>query len=252
METIYSDGKTLEIERKLKITVFLPQLCYFCGEEITMFGIESDSLVFHSLDGDHSNWEPSNKVSCHNGCHKSFHHTGKVLSEKTKQLIRNAKLGTIPTEKTRQRMSDVSLGKPKTEEHRRNISKGTMGKPKPWLKGNPRSEETKLKIAKTLKGKPHPWQEGDKNVMCRPEQRQRMRGENPMKNPETAAKARRTKLERYGYSGMTDPEAHGRAVSKGRMKATAEERSEAAKKGVKTRRKRYGPSGMRPRENTTK
>ncbi len=37
METIYSDGKTLEIERKLKITVYLPQLCHFCREEITTF-----------------------------------------------------------------------------------------------------------------------------------------------------------------------------------------------------------------------
>lgn len=77
METIYSDGKTLEIEKKLKITVFLPQLCYFCKEEITMFGRESDSLCFHSLDEDHDNWDPANKRPVHIGCHMSFHVKGK-------------------------------------------------------------------------------------------------------------------------------------------------------------------------------
>lgn len=77
MKTIYSDGKTLEIERKLKITVFLPQLCHFCTEEITTFEPQkAESLIFHSLDEDHNNWELSNKRPAHKGCHRSFHVKG--------------------------------------------------------------------------------------------------------------------------------------------------------------------------------
>lgn len=75
MKTIYSDGKTLEFERMLKCTVFLPQICHFCGEEIMKFGCEAKSLAFHSLDDNHDNWDPSNKVPAHFGCHSSFHTT---------------------------------------------------------------------------------------------------------------------------------------------------------------------------------
>ncbi len=69
--------RLLEIERKLNIKITMPQICYFCGEEIVKkYGAESDSLCFHSLDGDHDNWVPSNKVPAHCGCHITFHHKG--------------------------------------------------------------------------------------------------------------------------------------------------------------------------------
>jgi len=52
----------------------MPQICYFCGEEITRkYGTRTESLVFHSLDGNHNNWDPENKVPAHHGHHISYH-----------------------------------------------------------------------------------------------------------------------------------------------------------------------------------
>lgn len=51
--------------------------CHFCGEEVTKFkGRDRDSLAIHSLDGDHENWDPQNKVPTHRGCHSRYHSTG--------------------------------------------------------------------------------------------------------------------------------------------------------------------------------
>ena len=52
----------LEIEKMLNITITMPQTCHFCDKEIVKkYGLESDSLLFHSLDGNHDNWDPANK-----------------------------------------------------------------------------------------------------------------------------------------------------------------------------------------------
>lgn len=52
-----------------------PVLCYFCGKEISILnGRKSDSLHIHSLDGDHENWNPLNKVAVHSRCHNKHHH----------------------------------------------------------------------------------------------------------------------------------------------------------------------------------
>jgi len=53
----------------------MPQICHFCGKEITKkyYDKSSESLVFHSLDGNHDNWDPSNKVPAHHGCHVGWH-----------------------------------------------------------------------------------------------------------------------------------------------------------------------------------
>ncbi len=51
-----------------------PLLCQFCGKEIiNLKNSYSDSLVIHSLDGDHENWDPANKTPAHNGCHITYH-----------------------------------------------------------------------------------------------------------------------------------------------------------------------------------
>lgn len=51
--------------------------CHFCGESIIkMSGKDSDSLLIHSLDGNHNNWDPKNKVPVHRGCHSRFHISG--------------------------------------------------------------------------------------------------------------------------------------------------------------------------------
>ena len=53
--------------------------CYFCGEEVTkIVGSERDSLNIHSLDGDHENWSPENKVPTHQGCHSRHSNTGEL------------------------------------------------------------------------------------------------------------------------------------------------------------------------------
>ena len=54
-----------------------PIICHFCGSEVTdIEGRTDESLVIHSLDGNHENWEPDNKAPGHNNCHCSFHHAG--------------------------------------------------------------------------------------------------------------------------------------------------------------------------------
>ncbi len=51
-----------------------PILCVFCGKEITeLKGQGSKSLALHSLDGNHDNWDPANKVPVHIACHTGFH-----------------------------------------------------------------------------------------------------------------------------------------------------------------------------------
>lgn len=46
--------------------------CYFCGKTIL------EDLVVHSLDGDHENWDPANKVDAHRSCHSGFHASRQV------------------------------------------------------------------------------------------------------------------------------------------------------------------------------
>lgn len=70
-----------------------------------MRGKESDSLLFHSLDGNHGNWEPSNKVPAHYGCHTGSHSKGDKNPMKDPEVAAK-------------------------------ISKALMGKPKPWLRGD--------------------------------------------------------------------------------------------------------------------
>ena len=55
-----------------------PIRCAHCGEEITdLEGTrEPMALAIHSVDGNHENWEPLNKVPMHIKCHSSFHNAG--------------------------------------------------------------------------------------------------------------------------------------------------------------------------------
>jgi len=49
--------RRLEIERKLNITIHMPQVCVFCGEEITeKYGTNGDCLCFHSIDDNHTGY----------------------------------------------------------------------------------------------------------------------------------------------------------------------------------------------------
>jgi len=65
--------------KRLEIIKCLPKpvLCYFCGDEIVkLFGFGSDALHLHSLDGNHENWNPENKVPTHHRCHTKHHISG--------------------------------------------------------------------------------------------------------------------------------------------------------------------------------
>jgi len=77
MKIIFNNSKTLEIRKKVRDTAPFIQLCHFCHKPITkMNGLGPDSLLIHSLDGNNRNWDPSNKVPTHRGCHQRFHTTG--------------------------------------------------------------------------------------------------------------------------------------------------------------------------------
>lgn len=61
-----------------------PLNCHFCGEEIIEVGgrPRENSLVIHSLDGNHNNWDFENKVPAHNHCHASHHMSKKMIGER--------------------------------------------------------------------------------------------------------------------------------------------------------------------------
>lgn len=135
----------------------LPQNCFFCGKPIT--NREGNrgggkALVVHSLDGNHENWAPDNKVPAHKKCHMRFHllgnkhflnhhhseETKRKLSKKLKHYWQNH-----PSE--RQRMSNVMKGD-------KNPSKrpGVRKKISESLTGVKLSLEHRRKIGEALKG----------------------------------------------------------------------------------------------------
>lgn len=184
----------------------MPQICYFCGEGIIKKrGQDRDCLCFHSVDGDHDNWAPSNKVPAHQGCHNSYHKEGdknpakrpdvrrklsnslkgKNVGDKNpskrpevKKKISEALKGREFSDETRRRMSEAAKGRKPSDETKKKMSDAHKGKKI--------SEEQKRKISDTLTGKPKPWLRGDKN---------------PMKNPDVPKKVWKTRRERYGPSG---------------------------------------------------
>lgn len=68
-----------------------PILCHFCSKQIIKLdGVSSDSLIIHSLDGNHENWEPPNKVPCHQTCHISYHNKNSSPEVKVKRILGNS------------------------------------------------------------------------------------------------------------------------------------------------------------------
>lgn len=129
-----------EVRRKHLTIIPLeePQICYFCGELITMQGNRKDCLLTHSKDLNHDNWAPENKVPVHRGCHITFHKTG-----------------THHTKNAKEKMCKSHTGKRLTEEHKRNIGKAVTGEKNGMFgktgKNNPRfgkhpTEETRRKM----------------------------------------------------------------------------------------------------------
>ena len=120
--------------------------CYFCGEPIIkMRGRDSDSIVIHSLDGNHDNWDKENKVPAHNGCHMRFHNIGKVISVETRNKIRLGQtgeknhnfgkrgketsfFGKHHTEETKEKLRLANLGKHMSEESKEKMRLRKLGK----------------------------------------------------------------------------------------------------------------------------
>ena len=74
-QRIYRTAEFIEVFRKRSPNRLI--WCHFCSEEvIRLTGSRSDSLVIHSLDEDHENWNHTNKVPTHYGCHSRYHNTG--------------------------------------------------------------------------------------------------------------------------------------------------------------------------------
>ncbi len=70
------NGTLWRLEKRLRLIESLgkPLLCHFCGREITKLdGQDTDSLVVHSVDGNHDNWDHSNKTPAHQCCHVTYH-----------------------------------------------------------------------------------------------------------------------------------------------------------------------------------
>jgi len=131
--------KLLEIERKLKIIITMPQICYFCGKEITKkHGWDSDSLAFHSLDEDHSNWSKDNKVPAHIRCHNSYHNLGDKNPMKRSEVAA--------------KVSAAHKGRVFSEEHKRKLSEGRKGKCT-GAKNPSKRPEVRAKISEALKGR---------------------------------------------------------------------------------------------------
>lgn len=93
----------------------LPLKCHFCGKEITKLnGQTRDSLVIHSLDGNHDNWNPANKVPTHQHCHVTYHNKGIKKPYLSKRLLSDKKILTFKGKKhskeTIQKMRKAQLG----------------------------------------------------------------------------------------------------------------------------------------------
>lgn len=161
-------------------------ICHFCGDLIIgSTGKGAKSLAIHSLDGNHKNWGPLNKVPAHNSCHSAFHQSGRTLSEETRRKISEIKKGhgyrvTKSWETRRERY-------------------GPSGLKDPEAVYKDRSERMKNRDSNKI------WE---------------------------------IRRQRYGPSGFKDLNRWKEAMVEGRKDG-------AYAKGWKTRRARYGPSGSR-------
>jgi len=130
-ELLKKEKKPLEIEEKLGITITMPQLCYFYKENIyKKYGLESDSLLFHSLDGIHDNWAPENKTPTHHGCHTKFHCSGEKSYWFGKDRSKTGMYGKRHTEESNRKNRDsckkywASLTPEQLTEHGRKTQEG--------------------------------------------------------------------------------------------------------------------------------
>jgi len=193
-------------------------ICFLCGEEITKLqGKDSNSLALHSLDGNHSNWDPDNKVPTHFGCHMRYH------SINTDECVRH----------------NISIDAQNTRDdawRKRRVLQSIKSK-RYWddLNSVYNSAEFSAKQRTSHLGVPQPYNW--------PTRRARY-GTSGAKDPaqysinasiaaiKSAAARWANRRKKYGSTGVKDPIAHSV-----KMKAVAV-------KAQKTRIDRYGPTGL--------
>lgn len=163
-------------------------MCHFCGEEITKkSGKGSGSLTIHSLDGNHSNWDPSNKVPAHNGCHGPFHKKGDKNPMKDPR-VKAKHLKSVRTPEYRARVGEQWAGN-------KNPMKDPDIAKKVWPTRRERYGLTGLKpLTSEEKEKDH---QKRSEATTRGTQTRRERGTKPNDNK----KAWVTRRKRYGPSG---------------------------------------------------
>ncbi len=217
--------------------------CYFCGEQITkMSGMESKSLFIHSLDGDHGNWEPTNKVPTHHGCHARYHaiNISKCTRRKISISVQNTREEVW--RKRRERYGPTGFKDPncmrgENSPMYRNVEAAERG----WDTRRERHGPSGYKGEHHMKRPEQRERFSRENPMKRPELKKglskRMKGDkNPMKDPDVAAKAWATRRERYGPSGGD----YSRSWELRREKYDPSG-------GWELRRERYGPTGRKPK-----
>ena len=188
--------KALELTKP--IPLIPPEICFICGELITMQGNGGDCLHDHSLDGDHGNWDPLNKVSEHSRCHLKFHNEGKTMSEHfikvtSERMKKNNPMSNpesveklsktlgifynTPEGKELQRKRALKQWADMTPEERiefgRKMSLLTSGDKNPFFNKHHKPESIE-KMSKAMLGK-EPWNKGKKGVQpCSEETRKKM------------------------------------------------------------------------------
>lgn len=129
--------KRTKVEKALIAGFPKPIICCFCKEQIVkLIGGFGDSLIIHSLDGNHSNWIPINKVPAHRRCHTTFHSPSK--NPEVAKKISKALTGITRSPETRAKMS-ASM----TPERREKISIMMSGPNNPNWKGANASDGAK-------------------------------------------------------------------------------------------------------------
>lgn len=114
-----------------------PITCSFCKEQITkLTGGSGESLVIHSLDGNHDNWSPINKAPAHRRCHTTFHSPSK--NPEVAKKISKALTGITRSPETRAKMS-ASM----TLERRKRLSILMSGSNSPTWKGDKATDKSK-------------------------------------------------------------------------------------------------------------
>ena len=77
----------LDPEKYKIILLEKPLTCYYCEELIIVKGVTKNGLVFHSLDGNHDNWDSANKVPTHRKCHPKLHSTTQLWKTRRRETI---------------------------------------------------------------------------------------------------------------------------------------------------------------------